>query len=304
MAGGVITTGNTPKALFPGIRAWWGRVYDEHNEEYPDLFDIKNSTQNYEEDVLIGGFGLAAVKEQGQSIGYDSEIQGYVSRYTHVVYGVGYITTREEIEDNLYETVGMRRSEAAAFSLRQTEETVCANVYNRCTTAGYTGGDGVVLLTDSHPTKSGNQSNILSPAADISEAAIEDMIVQIMGATNDKGLKISLMPRMLLVHRNDWFEANRILKSTLQNDTANNATNVLKQTNAIPDGASVNHYFTDSDAWFIRTNCPRGMIYMLRRDKEFTQDNDFDTENAKAKCTKRFSCGWTDWRGLFGSVGA
>lgn len=304
MAGGVITTGNTPKALFPGIRAWWGRVYDEHNEEYPDLFDIKNSTQNYEEDVLIGGFGLAAVKEQGQSIGYDSEIQGYVSRYTHVVYGIGYITTREEIEDNLYETVGMRRSEAAAFSLRQTEENVCANVYNRAYTSAYTGGDGVTLINTAHPTRNGNQSNRITTAADLSESSLEDLIIQMMGATNERGLKISLMPRVLLVHRNDWFEATRILKSVLQNDTANNAINALKATNSIPEGAKVNHYFTDTDAWFIRSNIRNGMNYFLRRDKEFEEDNDFDTHNWKAQCHKRFSVGWTDWRGTFGSPGS
>ena len=304
MAGGVITTGNTPKALWPGIKAWWGRVYDEHNEEYPYAFDIGNSTQNYEEDVLIGGFGLAPTKEEGQSIGYDSEIQGYVSRYTNVVYGIGYITTREEIEDNLYETVGMRRAGAAAFSLRQTEENVCANVYNRAFNSSYVGGDGVEMIATNHPTRNGDQSNELTVAADLSESALEDLIIQMMGATNDRGLKISLMPKVLLIHRNDWFEATRILKSVLQNNTANNAINALKANNSIPEGAQVNHYFSDNDAWFIRSNARDGMKYYLRRDKKFEEDNDFDTHNRKAQCHKRFSVGWTDWRGIWGSAGS
>jgi hypothetical protein len=188
--------------------------------------------------------------------------------------------------------------------MRQTKENVHANVYNRAFDSTYTGGDGKELICTDHTTKSGSQSNQLTVASDISESAIEDLIIQIMGALNDRGLKISLMPQSLHVHRSDWFEANRILKSVLQNDTAINATNVLRATNAIPKGIMVNHYFSDSDAWFIRTNAPRGMISYQRRAIEFTQDNDFDTENAKAKNTERYSCGWTDWRGVYGSPGA
>jgi hypothetical protein len=188
--------------------------------------------------------------------------------------------------------------------MRQTKENVGAQVYNRHATSGYTGGDGSVLLVATHATTSGSQSNILDPAADISEAALEDMQIQIMGATNDRGLKISLMARSLHVPRQIWYEANRIMKSTLTPDTANNAVNVLAATNAFPGGIKMNHYFTDTDAWFVRTNAPRGMIGYQRRPVEFTQDNDFDTENAKAKNTERYSFGWTDWRALYGSVGA
>jgi hypothetical protein len=284
---GAIATGNHPKALWPGIKAWWGRVYDEHKPECTDLFDFEKSGQNYEEDVQVTGFGLAPVKPQGTSVHYDSETQGYTTRYTHVVYALGYIVTREELEDNLYAVVSKRRAGALAFSMRQTKENVAAQVYNRHATAGYTGGDGSVLLVSTHSTTSGNQSNIIATNADISEAAIEDLLTQIMGATNDKGLKISLMPRSLHVHRSDWFEANR-----------------LRATNALPGGILVNHYFTDTEAWFVRTNVPRGMIAYQRRPVEFTQDNDFDTENAKAKNTERYSFGWTDWRALYGSPGA
>ena len=174
------------------------------------------------------GFGLMPIKEQGKSTTYTGHTQGWISRYTHVAYSLGFIVTYEELKDNQYEKVANSRAKALGFSRRQTKETVAANVYNRYATSGYNGGDGVVLLSASHPCATGNQSNILSPAADISEVALEDLCIQIMGATDDNGLKISLMPQSLLVPRQLWFEANRILKSTLQNDTANNALNVLR----------------------------------------------------------------------------
>jgi hypothetical protein len=272
--------------------------------EYTDLFDMESSNQLYEEDVQVTGFGIAPVKRQGKSVDYDSESQGFTTRYTHVTYGLGYIVTMEELRFNMYPIVSKRRAQANAFSMRQTKELVAANVYNRCVTDGYYGGDGVVMLSASHPSKAGLWSNILAPAADLSETSIEDMIIQIMGATNDRGLKINLMPKSLHVHRNDWFEANRILKSVLQSGGANNDINVLKSTNALPGGIKVNHYFSDTDAWFIRTNAPRGMIGYQAIPIAFTQDNDFDTENAKAKSIEMYSFGFTDPRGIYGSVGA
>ena len=300
----VIASGAHPKALWPGIKAWWGRAYDEHQVEYTDLFDMDTSSQQYEEDVQVTGFGLAPVKPEGGAVIYDSEVQGYVSRYLHVAYGFGYIVTHEELRDTLYEVVSKRRSQALAFSMRQTKENVGANVYNRGFNSSFVFGDGVELISTAHPTLSGNQSNHLTTAADLSEASLEDMIIQIMGATNDRGLKVSLMPRSLCVPRQLWFEANRILKSTLQNDTANNAVNVLKATNALPGGIKVNHYFNDPDAWFVRTNAPRGQIGYTREAISFDQDNDFDTKNAKAKCYERYSFGSTNFRGVYGSPGA
>lgn len=301
---GIITTGNHPKALWPGIKAWFGRVYDEHKTEYTDLFDVESSDKNYEEDVQVTGFGLAPVKTEGAAIAYDSETQGYTARYVHVAYAMGYIVTQEELDDNLYETVSRRRAQALAFSFRQTRENVGANVYNRAFSNSYTFGDGKELLATDHPSLAGNWSNELATPADLSEASLEDLIVQIMGATNERGLKISLMPRSLIVPRQLWFEANRILKSTLQNDTAANAVNVLKATNALPEGIKVNHYLTDADAWFIRTNAPRGMIHYERKIMPFEQDNDFDTYNAKAKKYERYSFGCTDPRAVYGSAGA
>lgn len=301
---GIITTGNHPKALWPGIKAWWGRFYNEHPMEFRDLFDTESSMQAYEEDVQVTGFGLAPQKSEGGGVSYDSETQGFTTRYTHVAYALGYICTHEEIQDNLYEKVAKRRTQALAFSMRQTKENVAANVYNRATNASYTGGDAKELLATDHPTLSGDQSNELATAADLSEASLEDLIIQIMGATNDRGLKISLMPRTLLVPRQLWFEANRILKSTLQNDTANNAVNVLKATNALPGGVKVNHYFNDSDQWFVRTNAPRGMIHYEREAIDLDKDNDFDTKNDRTKAYERYSFGWTDWRAVYGSPGA
>lgn len=303
---GPITTGNHPKALWPGINKFFGRQYDEHMEEYVHLFDVDSSKKNYEEDVELTGFGLAPVKDQGSPVSYDSETQSFTKRYTHTTYGLGYIVTWEELNDNLYEIVSKRRSRALAFSMRQTLENVCANTYNRAFNASYTGGDGVELLSTVHTSNAGTWSNEMDPAADLSETALEDLSIQIMGATNQRGLKISLKPRCLVVPRQLWFEANRVLKSTLQNDTSNNAINVLKSTNVFPDGIKVNHYLTDTDAFFIRTNIPSssGMRFFWRHRSDFTQDNDFDTSNAKAKCIMRFSTGWTDPRGLYGSSGA
>lgn len=300
---GVITTGAHPKALWPGVHAWWGRMYMEHPEEFPDLFDEESSDQAYEEDVEVTGFGLAPVKNQGETIYYDSEQQGSVTRYTHVAYALGYIVTYEELRDNLYASVSKTRAKALAFSMRQTKENVAANVYNRAFNATYTFGDGTTLISTAHPTLAGNQSNQLTTAADLSEASIEDLVIQIMQTQNNRGLRISALPRSLHVPVQLWFEANRIYKSVLQNDTAQNAINVLRATNVFPEGIKVNHYFTSSTAWFIRTNVPNGMRYFSREAASFDQDNDFDTKNAKAACYERYSFGMTDFRGVFGTPG-
>jgi hypothetical protein len=301
-----ITTGSHPKALWPGINTWFGISYDEYPEEYRDMFDVFTSTQNFEEDVQSYGFPLAQVKNEGDSVSYTTNSQGPIKRYVHVVYALGYIVTREEIEDNKYEELARKRAAALAFSMKTTKEIVHANVWNRCTTAGYTGADGIVLLSASHVTTVANQSNILAPAADLSEASLEDLNIMIMTAKDDKGIQIPLMAKSLHIAPNEWFEANRILKSVLQNYTSNNAINVLKSTNAIPGGIKVNHFFTDSDAYFLKTNIPadEGFKSFQRRAREFTKDDEFDTENAKAKATERYTCSWTNWRVCYGTIGA
>jgi hypothetical protein len=268
----VITTGSHPKALWPGIKAWWGRSYAEHTEEYPVLFDKDTSDKAYEEEVEITGFGLAPVKNEGTAIVYDQESQGSVTRYTHVAYALGYIVTYEELRDDLYEVVSKRRAQQLAFSMRQTKENIAANVYNRAFNSTYTFGDGTSLINNAHPTLTGNQSNLLTTAADLSETAIEDMLIQIGLFTNSRGMKISVLPKSLHVPMQSIFEANRIVKSVLQNDTSNNAINVIRSMGAIPS-IEANHYFSSATAWFIRTNVPRGMTYFEREAVSFDQDS-------------------------------
>lgn len=301
---GVITTGNHPKALWPGVAAWFGTSYREYPLECEMVFDRDSSSKNYEEDVEITGFGLAPVKTEGSSVSYDSHSQGYTKRYTHVAYALGYIVTREELDDNLYEKVSRSRSKSLAFSMRQTKETVGANIFNRAFNSSFTGGDGKELLATDHPSLAGDWSNELAVAADLSEASLEDLLIQIMNAENSRGLKIALTGRKLIVPPNLAFDATRIVKSQLQNDTANNAINAIRAMGLLPEGVMVYHYLTDTDAWFIKTDCPEGLKLYQRTPIEFTRDSDFDTENAKAKAYERYSFGWTDPRCLYGSSGA
>ncbi|MGH7745465.1 MAG: Mu-like prophage major head subunit gpT family protein [Candidatus Dormibacteria bacterium] len=304
MAGGIITTGNTPKALWPGVHAWWGRTYAEHKEEWPQLFDRDSSSQNYEEDAQITGFGLAPIKGEGAGVSYDSEIQGFITRYTHVTIALGYAVTKEELEDNLYPVVSKRRAGALAFSFRQTKENIGANIYNRAFNSSFVGGDGVPLLNTAHPNTSGGSfSNKLAIDADLSEASLENLIVQMMGAQDDRGNLINIMPKCLVLPRQEWFNGNRILKSAFQPGSANNDLNVLKATNAIPEGIYLNHYLSSPHAWFVRSNVLNGMKMYQRVPISFEQDNDFGTDNALAKSRERYSFGWTDPRAVWGSNG-
>lgn len=305
MPGGVINTGSHPKALWPGVHAFWGQVYNAHPTEYTDLYDVLDSGQAYEEDTQITGFGLAPAKAEGAPISYDSEIQGPTQRYTHIAYALGYKVTYEELRDNLYEVVSRRRVQANAFSINQTVENIAAALYNDAFTgAVFLSADGQPLCSTAHVnTTGGTWSNALSPAADLAEASIEDMAIMIMQAQNDRGLRISLMMQSLHVAPNEWFNANRILKSVLQSDSANNNLNILKATNALPKGIKMNHYFTAPRAWFVRTNAMNGMQMFWRDRPMFDQDNDFDTKNAKASTYMRLSVGNTDARGVYGSNG-
>jgi hypothetical protein len=303
MAGGIITTGAHPKALWPGVKNWFGRAYDEYEAQYPDLVEELDSDKAYEEEVESTGFGLATVKPQGEAITYDADSQGVTSRYTHVVYGIGYIVTEEELDDNLYADVSKRRAPDLAFSLRQTKENVVANKFNRAFNTSFTGADGKALCVTDHPSLIGNQSNRLTTDADFSESACEDLVTQIRQAKNSRGMAIKLQPVSLHVPVQVDFEAHRVLDSVLQNDTANNAINVLRSQKIIPKGIFCNQYFTNDSAWFIKTNARHGMKLFQRKAVAFKMDNDFDTSNAKAKATERYAVGWTDWRGYFGTQG-
>lgn len=277
--------------------------YNEWATEYDKLFDTETSKKSFERDVTYTSFGLAEVKNQGDGVAYSSETQDYTVTYTHLTIGLGFIVTQEEYEDNLYDQVGKRRAKRLGRSIRATTEVFGAAIYNLgfgTSNPYFTSGDGVAIFSASHPTKNGLQSN--NPVnADISETAIEDMQVAIMTAVDSRGIPINLVMESLHIPAALLPEATRILKSTYQNDTANNAVNYLNLIGAFPKGHFVNHYFTSSTAWFARTNAPNGMTYFLRRPMQVSRDSDFDTDNLKVKSTKRESFGITDWRGAYGS---
>lgn len=302
---GITNTGTHPKLLWPGVHAIWGQVSEAHPKEYSDLFDEEDSAKAYEQDVQITDFGLAPVKAQGAAIHYDAETQGFVTTYAHIAYALGYIVTYEELRDNLYEEVATKRAKSNAFSINQTIETAAAFIYNNAfSTTYFTTADNQSLISSAHVNATGGTySNALTPAADLSESALEDLVVQIMGTTSDRGNKIAVMPESLHVSRQDYFKAYRTLESVLQSDTANNNINVLKAISAFPKGIKLNHYFTSAHAFFIRTNIPDGMKMFWRDRPMFDQDNDFDTKNAKAATYMRFSIGCTNPRSIFGSNG-
>ena len=292
-----------PKAEWPGVKANFGRNYDGFGKECEFLFDYENSDKSREEFQELTGLGYAPNKAPGGGVTYDNATQGYTTTAYHTAYALGYIITREQIDDDLYGWLSKQLSTSLAFSMNSTWEVTAANVYNRADDTNYALADGAALLSTAHPTASGNQSNTLDTPADISEASIEDLVIQVGKAKNSRGLPISLMPQTLIVPVDNSFEATRIMDSQLRSGTANNDVNALRQMSSIPGGVQVSHYITDSDSYFIRTNAPTSMIGLRRVAMEFTQDNDFDTDNAKAKAYFRKSEVVADWRGLYGSMG-
>lgn len=301
---GIINSGSFAKALWPGVNAWYGKAYNQYDVEYTQLFDMYTTKRAFEEDVGISSFGLAVVKPEGAPISYDIEKQGFITRYQPVVYALGFVVTREMFDDDLYDVVGQKKAQALAFSMRQTKEIVGANVYNRAFNSSYVGGDGVSLINASHPTIAGGTfSNQISTASDLSEAALEQACIDIAGFTNDRGLLIACRPESLVIPRQLIFEAKRILNTEGRVGTDNNDLNALKNMGMIPKTV-VNHFLTDNDAWFIRTNVQDGMKYFERDSDSFDTDNDWDTENAKFKARARYVFGWTDPRALYGSAGA
>lgn len=301
----VMGTGHFGKLLWPGLNAIWGKEYAEHSTQYTDLFATFKSSKHYEEDLGLTSYGLFVEKAEGAPVTYDSERQTYVTRYTHVEYALGFIITKIIYEDDLYDVVGERRSKGLAFSARQTKETVCANVYNRGFNSSFTGGDGLEMLSTLHLNWAGGTwSNELTVAADISEASLEQACIDLMKFTDDRGRKIAVRPVSLHIPVDLMFEVERILYSSGRIGTADNDLNAIKSMGKFTNGVKVNNYFTDTDAWFIRTDVKNSLKYFERRKDSFTNDSDFDTDNAKFKATMRFVPGWTDPRGIFGSPGA
>ena len=302
---GTITTGSFAKALWPGINKWYGLKYNEYSPEWPEIFDKNTSSKAFEEEVGATGYGLAQVKTEGASITYDDMEQGFISRYTHITYALGFIITQEMFDDNLYSEIGLRRAQSLAFSIRQTKEVVAANVLNRAFSSSYTGGDGLELCSELHVNKSGGTwANELDTAADLSDTSLEQACIDIAGFTNDRGLTIKVLPKKLIIPPDLEFEAARILKSIQQPGTANNDINAIRVLGKIPQGYCVNHFLTDADAWFIKTDIPDGLKLFQRKAMSFSMDNDFDTTNAKFRAMERYSVGASDKRGIYGSPGA
>jgi hypothetical protein len=301
---GVITSSSFAKLLWPGLNSIYGKAYGDYPVEWDKLFEKNTSDRAYEEDLGLSSFGLASVKNEGAPITYDTERQGFTSRYNHVVYALGFIITREIYEDDQYGKVGAQKAKALARSMRQTKEIVGANIYNRAFNSSYTGGDGVSLINASHPNVTGGSwSNQIATASDLSEAALEQAVIDIAGFRDDRGLLIAAKPEKLVIPYQLQFEAKRILGSDGRVGTDLNDPNVLKDM-GIFSNVITNHYLTDADAWFILTNVKDGLKYFERRGDQFEMDNDFDTENAKFKATARYSFGWSDPRAIYGSAGA
>lgn len=300
---GVITTGSTPKLLWPGVEDIWGLAYDEYMPEWKELFELWQSDKNYEEDVAMTGMGLAPVKAESTALQYDTMKQAYVSRYTNVAYAIGFVISEEEIEDNLYAKFSEQRARQVAFSMHQTKENVGANIFTRAFSNSYPGGDGVSLINALHPTEGGTQSNTLSVAADLSEASLEQALNDISQTRDNRNNHIKIKGRCLAVPSNLVFEAHRILKNPERPETADRDINAIYSMGLLPEGIKENHYLGDNDAWFILTNCQSGLKYFERRAPRFQNDDDFATKNALFSGTERYSFGWTDWRSAYGSPG-
>jgi hypothetical protein len=300
----VITRSAHPDLLWPGVMAIFGNSYNEYPPEWSAIFDKRQGTKSYEKIVETSGFGLAPVKTEGAPIQYDTDAQGLTTTFTPTVYGLGWMATREEMEDGQYPEVSRRRSKALGKSMRTTAEIVHANVFNRGFSGSYNGADGVPLFSTSHPTPAGNQANKAAVDADLTEASLEDALTTIAGSLDRRGLPIRLRGMKLVVASGAQFNAERILGSNLRSGTANNDANAIKNMGLLPGGVVVNHYLTDPDAWFIITDADEGFLSIWRREVAIEQDNDFDTENAKAKATMRFAVGYGDFRAGYGSAGA
>ena len=304
---GTITTGNIPRLLQEGVKSVFGRAYDEHSTEYDKIFASNESRKNFELDVQFEGFGLADEKPEGDEITFDSASQGFTPKYPNLTYAKGFIVTKEALADELYDQL-MSKARALAFSMRQTKEVVGANVLNNGFDSNFVmvDGDGSELFATDHLNgpSGGTFSNKLTVDADLSEAALEDLLIQIGQATDPRGKRIALQGTRLIIPTALQFEAQRILGSVLQNDTGNNATNAVRDMNSIRDGFTVNHYLTDADAWFISTNSPDGMKYYTRQAVEFGEDNAFTSGNARMKADERYSFGWSDPRGIYASSGS
>jgi hypothetical protein len=300
----VINTGTFLKGMWPGVQEWFEKAAQDYPLQYAKIFEQRKSSQAWEDLVEYTAFGLATVKDQGAAGAYDTHVQGDVARFVHLAYENGYMVTHEEIMDNLYPTLAQSRTKELRRSMEKTKEYVHANILNRAGTSGYLGPDGVTLLNTTHTYKTGYTfANRPSPDVELSAASIEDMIILLQATTDSRGLPAMLQQKRLIIHRNEQFNAARILHSPYHAGGANNDINVLKAQGIIPE-ILVWQYLTSAGMWFVQTDAPAGLITMEREAVELREDNDFETRNAKYKAYMRFSAGWANAQAIFGTTGA
>jgi len=293
------------KELEPGLNALFGLEYKRYENEASQIFDNESSDRAFEEEVMLSGFGTADVKPEGSGVQYDDAQETYTARYTHETVALAFALTEEAIEDNLYDRISSRYTKALARSMATSKQVKAANVLNNAfATSGYDGGDGESLCGSAHPTLNGNQTNIPTTAADLSETSLEQALIDIASYTDERGLKIAAQGMKMIIPKEIQFTAERILKSQGRTGTADNDINALKNMGMVPQGFVVNHYLVDTDAWFIKTDVPNGMKHFVRAPLKTAMEGDFDTGNVRYKARERYSFGWSDWRGIYGNTGA
>lgn len=295
------------KELLPGLNALFGLEYKRYGEEHKELYETETSERSFEEETKLSGFAAAPVKNEGNAIAYDNAQEAFTARYNHQTIALGFSLTEEAVEDNLYDTLSARYTKALARAMAYTKQVKAAAVLNNGFTnsAAYYGGDGVPLFSTSHPTVGGGtNNNTQTTPTDLNETALEQAVINIAAWTDERGLLIAAQPRKLIVPPGNQFVATRLLETELRVGTADNDINALKNNGSIPEGYSINHYLTDSDAYFLTTDVPNGMKHFVRTPLSTSMDGDFDTGNVRYKARERYSFGWSDPLGMWGSPGA
>ena len=293
------------KELEPGLNALFGLEYDRYENEHTEIFDTENSDRAFEEEVMLSGFGQAPVKGEGASVTYDTAQETFTARYSHETVALAFALTEEAIEDNLYDRLSSRYTKALARSMATTKQVKAANVLNNGFSNSFPGGDGKALMAADHPTLSGgDQSNEPSVAADLNETSLENAMIDISQFTDERGIKVNVQARKLIIPPQLQFVAERVLKTAGRVGTSDNDINALKNMGMLPEGYVVNHYLTDTDAFFIKTDAPNGLKHFVRSPMSTGMEGDFETGNVRYKARERYSFGFSDWRGIYGSPGA
>ena len=293
------------KELLPGLNALFGLEYAKYGEEHKEIYETETSERSFEEETKLSGFSAAPVKNEGSAIAYDNGQEAWTARYNHETIAMGFSLTEEAIEDNLYDSLSARYTKALARSMAYTKQVKAAAVLNNGFSSSYTGGDGVSLFNANHPLVSGGvNSNVPSTPADLNETSLEAAVIQISLWTDERSLLIAAKPRKLVVPPALQFVATRLLETELRVGTNDNDINALKNNGSIPEGYAINHFLTDTNAWFLTTDVPNGMKHFERTPLQNSMDGDFDTGNVRYKSRERYSFGWSDPLGMYGSAGA